>query len=410
MDFFQKKTIIIGILIASSISFYSNAKIDNRIINGYETNSSFEFLAYIEKDNNYRCGGTFLDESHIVTAAHCVTEDNTKNTPIDVNRLKVYFGSNSIDKMKNTLGLVRGVDLITIHNEYDNRFGSNYPNDIAIIKLNAPVKSIKKAKLLDNQELRDAFEIDLKNSLTLDKSSFNIANPNMIAIGWGKTENGQVSEHLRQTYLLSISAEVCKLSHPNNVPSSKGYFCSDTFRVGLPTDTCGGDSGSPILWNYKNKTYIVGLVSYGSNKCDASFSVYTKTDDYMNFINSNSDNPTSILESSDDYVTPKFYNEEKSTTSQNTKIVFYNGAWTTVTGTVNYTYNGKRVTQSQNGWFLGYTDFNLPKGTKDVVFILSRGNIEFFVKRYQIEDLEAKGQVGVSAYGNVGHTWAAEDF
>ncbi|WP_196348960.1 hypothetical protein, partial [Vibrio harveyi] len=119
---------------------------------------------------------------------------------------------------------------------------------------------------------------------------------------------------------------------------------------------------------------------------------------------------SSFLENNGFNAIPKFYNEEETNTTKKTKVVLYNGAWTTVTGTINYTYNGRRVTLAQNGWFLGYTDFNLPEGAKDIVFILSRGNISFFEKQYRVEDLENKGQVGVSAYGNVGHTWAAEDF
>lgn len=411
MKFLIKKTLIILICIITFSSFNSYANINSRIINGYETSSSFDFLTYIEKDNSYRCGGFFVDESHVITAAHCVTEEYTKNTPIKVERLKVYFGDNSIDKMKTNPNLIRDVNLITINNDYDHRFGFNNPNDIAIIKLSTPVNNIRKAKLLDSNELKEKFNLELTNGLKLEKNSFNLANPNLAAIGWGKTEINQVADKLRATYLLSVSEENCKINNENNLPNVKGgYFCSDTFRTGLPTDTCSGDSGSPILWNNENETYIVGLVSFGSKKCDASLSVYTKVDSYLNFIKSNSNYNSSFLENNGFNAIPKFYNEEETNTTKKTKVVLYNGAWTTVTGTINYTYNGRRVTLAQNGWFLGYTDFNLPEGAKDIVFILSRGNISFFEKQYRVEDLENKGQVGVSAYGNVGHTWAAEDF
>lgn len=58
-------------------------------------------------------------------------------------------------------------------------------------------------------------------------------------------------------------------------------------------DSCRGDSGGPLMGNYKNSRgqaywYLAGLVSYGPSPCGQEGwpGVYTRVSKYINWINS----------------------------------------------------------------------------------------------------------------------------
>lgn len=75
-----------------------------------------------------RCGGSVIDDQHIVTAAHCVGKEG--NSAIDPSLIKVYLGRHKKPELQSEGAL--SVAEVVIHPEY--RFEA-YSHDIAILKL-----------------------------------------------------------------------------------------------------------------------------------------------------------------------------------------------------------------------------------------------------------------------------------
>ena len=72
------------------------------------------------------CGGSIIDESHIVTAAHCVDD---KRSPDLLRYIRVYTGTSRSDGHG---GNVRAVKAVAIHPGYRGA-ANTYLNDIAIV-------------------------------------------------------------------------------------------------------------------------------------------------------------------------------------------------------------------------------------------------------------------------------------
>lgn len=126
------KSIILALclLIASVFSIRPNIKISNRILGGRESGKGFfPYYAMLSelKIINLICGGSIISEWHILTAAHCVNEFETKPEHI-----LVSFGFARLTDNKT----VSRVDQITVHPGYDLKF---YHNDIALMKLSSKI-------------------------------------------------------------------------------------------------------------------------------------------------------------------------------------------------------------------------------------------------------------------------------
>lgn len=377
-----------------------------RITNGFSTPEQYRFMAAMAVDGRYACGSAIISKRQVITAAHCVTKEFEKNSIIDSSRIVIYYGKKSLEEMKANSDHSYPVISVVTHSDYDNRPGNNNPNDIAILTVDRDFNQAQKAPLTDRNSQVD-FENNLLNQVTYDESSAVAINPNLIAIGWGLTERRESPDKLQQNFLSTRREDQCQ--GPMN------SFCSQSYTGVVKYDTCNGDSGSPVIWNNRKtgKNYVVGVVSFGRNACDATLSVYTNIYRYSDFIGQHVDND-GLEEQNLSFAfnkAPRFYDEETETTTVPSKIEFYNGAWATVTGSLQYTLGNRRIINSLDGWWLGYTNFDIPVGAKDIIFYLtSTASGTFFYKQYKSSDLNLHRRFGVSAYGTTTNNWAVEDF
>lgn len=218
----------------------------------------YPHVAALTKNGRQFCGGSLIDEQHILTAAHCVANFSSK----DLRNLRVELGTIRINP-KQPGQISKRVERIIVHSDYN---AMTYEDDIAIIELKSPVEYS-----------------DYIKPITLSLPLYDESDDWALAAGWGKTkEGGQPSDTLKGVWLKVMDNEKCQekyeSSHPGGIKD--GMLCAA--KTGR--DTCQGDSGGPLfLNNYPFE--LIGIVSWGQGCARAeSPGVYTRVSEYVYWI------------------------------------------------------------------------------------------------------------------------------
>lgn len=232
-----------------------------RIVGGKKVpQGRYPFVVYYENSEN-SCGGSLIDRTWVLTAAHCVvTDDNPANYSLIINRAF----------LKTDEGQERGATRILVHPGYD-------PNtnlfDAALIRLDAPVAGVKPIKLVDAGP----------------PTSLETPGRPVRVVGYGATlaypPNGAPprpsgSRWLRQVVIPISDEESCQRA--TDVAPVGRYSDEEMqyiFCAGRPyQDSCQGDSGGPIFAMVTKKIQVqIGIVSFGQGCAFPDFpGVYTR--------------------------------------------------------------------------------------------------------------------------------------
>ncbi len=276
---------LLSAIASFSLKVYASEDYQAYIVNGSDA-SVTTFPSYaalyvdlIDYNNTYYqgsyCGSTMLDETHILTAAHCVYSTDHDNHLYSLFTVVVphpqyesYFPYNVTEK--------RRVSKIYYPSGYDH---NTLNNDIAILELESSLTTVGSSDFAVRPSVATGIDTNYRNS----SSTF-------YAVGHGNTgKDVDTKDYLQQASLSYVENSACEY---NNITDTKlcmsGAVSSDN---GLETSTCQGDSGGPLYW-YNSSEYVqVGLTSYGpATFCgDASYSatsVFTEIYDYRIWIDS----------------------------------------------------------------------------------------------------------------------------
>ncbi|KAJ8664963.1 hypothetical protein QAD02_006625 [Eretmocerus hayati] len=198
-----------------------NGNIDfrTRIKNGEEVRSikDYPFMVGILDKGRYRCCGTIISRSAILTAAHCT--DNVQPTD-----LTVRVGSVTRDYG----GKLYSVDRFVRPPNYSrNMYVAEY--DIAILKLKTALPTggiVKPVNLIQSNE-----RIPERSMGT--------------AIGWGRTWNKEYDQKgwLRYVDFPLLPKGICSFDEPNAPQNLTGQICAGD----VGEFACAGDSGGPLM-------------------------------------------------------------------------------------------------------------------------------------------------------------------
>ncbi|XP_044013909.1 chymotrypsin-2-like [Aphidius gifuensis] len=171
----------------------------------------------IQREGHHHCGGSIIDEYHILTAAHCVVEEDGQQTQ----GLKVL--SRTINSVTGMNGQLRDIKLVISHKHFNY---SRYENDIAILLLDVPISFDENQNIIKFSGA--SFDMKLKPGDIV------------IASGWGETENKQLSELLKTVKTHVISNDKCLQLDPRT--KSRNFICTHS-----PHRNCGVSFVSFIL-------------------------------------------------------------------------------------------------------------------------------------------------------------------
>ncbi|KAF4532181.1 hypothetical protein B566_EDAN002243 [Ephemera danica] len=151
----------------------------------------------------------------------------------------------------------------------------NTQNDIALIRLRDPVAF--------NQYVSP---VCLPGRESLSR---NYVGTRQTVIGWGVTEEEIKSNVKLRVTLPVLGNERCEelfRAANENVDLIDTQICAGGEKL---KDSCKSDSGGPLLLNENSRWTIVGIVSYGYEKCGVENipAVYTRVAPYLDWINSN---------------------------------------------------------------------------------------------------------------------------
>ena len=204
------------------------------------------------------CGGTLIAPDIVLTAAHCADDFDYTNGQISIGAYKRA----SIDQG----ALDRFCEEWIQHPDYPDIF-----NDVALCKLDRPV------------HIRGIIELNDDDSVP------NLLDDDLIALGLGKIDDEVDAEFLRQVTVPYMSNDEC-----NKLEGYDGWLGKQEFCAGYPEggkDTCGGDSGGPIVKRIeRNGTFVdvlVGVTSWSPSEQCAQPNypgVYARTSTHIDWI------------------------------------------------------------------------------------------------------------------------------
>ncbi|EDW56939.1 GM15552 [Drosophila sechellia] len=231
-----------------------------RVVGGHDAKSlAHPWMIMVHTDSRFACGGSLITSRFVLTASSCST------LPIK----KVLLGGHDRDSPATFLEV--SIDRKISHPQFDPL--NPFKHDIALLRMAHEV--------IFSDRIRP---ICLSINQPLEKVQF------YTLTGWGRTADGKPSRILQETTLSALEHARCKSKFDVQVDQSQ--FCT----TGVDGEACSGDSGGPLsaelLFGFKKRAFLLGLVSYGDASC-RSFGVATNVTHYVDWIKATIDENSS---------------------------------------------------------------------------------------------------------------------
>jgi secreted trypsin-like serine protease len=206
-----------------------------------------------EPNRSQFCGGTLVQSTVVVTAAHCIDNSIVQSDPARVNAIA--------GATRYSIGGERlSVKSIFVHPKWD-RKTNDY--DVAVLLLASASQLGRPIKLAS---VAPQPGIDTWVS------------------GWGTTSSqGSGSATLRAAKVPIVATSVCNAAQSYDNSITPRMICGGKEEGGV--DSCQGDSGGPMVVGTLNNEQLVGIVSWGEGCAQRlKYGVYTNVAEVSGWI------------------------------------------------------------------------------------------------------------------------------
>jgi len=232
-------------------------KLNGRVVGGEDAaKAQFPHQVSLRNAGSHSCGGSILTRNFILTAAHCVSDEDENHviTPVAADRFTIRAGSN--DRFSG--GVLHQVAEVIIHEGY-----GNFLNDVALLRLESPLIFSSSIQPIDLPSVDTPADVDV------------------IISGWGRIKHqGDVPRYLKYNTLQSISLDRCDELIGWGVQSELCLIHE------ADNGACNGDSGGPAIYNNQ----VVGVAGFVWSACGTSYpDGYARVHFHNEWIRNNSD-------------------------------------------------------------------------------------------------------------------------
>ncbi|XP_055595735.1 CLIP domain-containing serine protease B15-like [Uranotaenia lowii] len=260
-------------IIDSEIPCDSHIMIDKIVGGEFSTIRHYPWMALIF-DNDSQipwCGGSLINQKHVLSAAHCFPQEYSASEQRYVVRISEWDWTRKQNCTKDgtICRQILNIDQIFIHPFYN--YTDNYSkNDIAVLRLSGhvdPFNYIKPICLPSQERFK---------TLKFDELSLEVA-------GWGGTEDYRYSRKLMKVKLPGKSLDQCRSLYKTQTSLDSSQLCVGGEQG---KDSCVFDSGGPLMYQDGEHWVQLGLVSFGPAECGKKGypSIYTNVFYHLNWI------------------------------------------------------------------------------------------------------------------------------